>query len=107
MKPDLSDRTALVTGAGRGIGRAIARALAACRARVALAARTQGQIDAVTAEIVSAGGRAVAVRMDVSDEEDVTAEIECPEPLMSRAAVELDACSSPARSRVKVEPDTE
>src|SRR5262245_42629448 len=61
----LTGKVALVTGGGRGIGRAIARELAKEGAAVAVAARTVAQIDAVAAEIVAAGGRAVAVPADV------------------------------------------
>jgi len=68
MNAQLDGRTALVTGAGRGIGRAIARAVADTGARVALAARTAEQIDAVAREIVDAGGEALPVAVDVSDE---------------------------------------
>jgi len=71
MEVRLDDKAALVTGAGRGIGRAIAKALATCGAHVVLAARTKRQIDAVAAQIASAGGKATPVVADVSDEQSV------------------------------------
>ncbi len=62
MNPfDLTGKTALVTGASRGIGRAIAEALAEAGANVVLASRTQADLDAVAASIEQAGGRALAV----------------------------------------------
>ena len=64
---DLSGRTALVTGGSRGIGRAIALALAECGAAVTVNFRTRAQeADAVVRQIRSGGGRAIAVRADVS-----------------------------------------
>ncbi len=64
---DLSGRSAVVTGASRGIGRAIAVALAECGAAVAVNYRTRaGEADAVVEHIRAAGGRAVALRADVS-----------------------------------------
>jgi NAD(P)-dependent dehydrogenase (short-subunit alcohol dehydrogenase family) len=48
---DLCGRTALVSGAGRGIGAAIARALDAAGARVALVARTESELRAVASEL--------------------------------------------------------
>lgn len=64
----LQGKVAIVTGAGKGIGRACAIALAQAGADVALAARTQADLDAVAAEISALGRRAVAVACDVSDE---------------------------------------
>ena len=67
----LAGKTAIVTGAGRGIGRACALALAGEGADVAVTARTQSEIDAVAAEVEALGRRALAVAGDVSREEDV------------------------------------
>ena len=64
-------RTALVTGAGRGIGRACALALAQAGAEVWLAARTRGGIEAAAAEIRAAGGHAHAVACDVTNTDDI------------------------------------
>jgi NAD(P)-dependent dehydrogenase (short-subunit alcohol dehydrogenase family) len=72
----LAGRVALVTGASRGIGRAIAVALAAAGAAVACAARSRDQVDAAAAEITAAGGRARAIRLDVTRSEQIAAGVE-------------------------------
>ena len=58
---DLAGRTALVTGAGRGIGLGIARGLAGQGADVALVARTEGQLEAAKERIETETGRKVWV----------------------------------------------
>lgn len=62
---------ALVTGAGKGFGRAIAMGLAAEGAAVALVARTRADVEAVADEIEAAGGKALPIAADVTDELDV------------------------------------
>ena len=69
----LDGKTAIVTGAGRGLGKAMARALAQAGAEVVCAARTQEQIDGTVAEIASDGGSAIAIRTDVTDPAQVDA----------------------------------
>lgn len=69
---DLSGRVALVTGAARGIGRAIALELARNGAAVAVNYRERvDAAEAVVAVIAELGGRAIAVRADVTDTEAV------------------------------------
>ena len=64
----LSGRTALVTGASRGIGQAIALALAAEGADVAVNYRASaGKAEAVAAAVRATGRRAVAIQADVAD----------------------------------------
>ncbi|MFM9938917.1 MAG: SDR family NAD(P)-dependent oxidoreductase [Hyphomicrobiaceae bacterium] len=69
----LVGRTALVTGAGRGIGVALAEGLAAAGAEVVLAARTAAEIETVAGGIVRRGGRARPLVLDVTDEATVRA----------------------------------
>ena len=68
------EKTALVTGASRGIGRAIALTLAAKGYAVALNyAGSQASAEAVKGEIEAAGGKAFTIQGDVSKAEDVDA----------------------------------
>ncbi|WP_238998248.1 SDR family oxidoreductase [Nocardioides limicola] len=64
-------RPAVIAGASSGIGAETARALAAAGFPVALGARRVEQCEEVAAEIRSAGGEAVAHRLDVSDDDSV------------------------------------
>jgi 7-alpha-hydroxysteroid dehydrogenase len=63
----LTDRAAIVTGAGRGIGAASALALAEAGADVVISSRTPDQLAEVAKRIEGAGRRAVTVRADLND----------------------------------------
>ncbi|AQT81140.1 oxidoreductase [Mycolicibacterium litorale] len=79
MAARLAGRTAIVTGASRGLGRATALALAAEGAAVAVVARTEqqwddrlpGTIGETVAAIEAAGGRAVAIAADLLERDDL------------------------------------
>src|SRR5665213_85864 len=63
----LSDRVALITGAGRGIGAAIAVAFAQAGGDVAITARTESQLEEVALLVRAAGRRALVLPADVND----------------------------------------
>lgn len=66
--PDLSQKTILVTGASRGIGHAIALNLAAQKAHVVFNYRgDEAQAQKLSGEIEAAGGKATALKFDVTD----------------------------------------
>jgi len=80
---DLGGRIALVTGAGQGVGRQIALHLAAHGAGgVVVNDYVLDRAESVVAEIQAAGGKAIAVRADVSDLDSVQA-------MVATAAAEL------------------
>lgn len=73
---NLSDRVAIVTGAGRGIGRAIALKLAGAGARVVVSDILEKEAGEVAGEIKAAGGQSLAVLADVSQAADVARLVE-------------------------------
>lgn len=78
----LAGQVAMVTGAGRGIGRACALMLAQAGADVALAARTQKDLETVAEQIRALGRKAIIVVGDVNDEAAL-------DTLVARTATEL------------------
>lgn len=72
---DVANKVALVTGASGGLGEHFARTLAARGARVALCARRADQLTRVADDITASGGTALAVAMDVSDDDSVNAAV--------------------------------
>jgi 3-oxoacyl-[acyl-carrier protein] reductase len=87
MELSLAGKTALVTGASRGIGRAIALALGAAGARVIAAARSLEAASGTADEIVSRGGSARAIVLDIADERSV--ETAMAEALREHATIPL------------------
>jgi NAD(P)-dependent dehydrogenase (short-subunit alcohol dehydrogenase family) len=73
---DLTGRTAIVTGASRGLGKGIARALAAAGADVVLAARTVPELEETAAHVREYGRRALVVPTDVSRADQVNAMVD-------------------------------
>ncbi len=69
------NRVALVTGASRGIGESIAKRLASEGASVLAAARSADALERVVSEIGAAGGRAVALALDLADPASIEAAV--------------------------------
>ncbi len=69
----LENKIAIVTGAGRGIGRAIALALGRAGAKVALAARSQGELEKVAQELRTVNAETFVIPTDVRDEKQTLA----------------------------------
>lgn len=69
----LSDRTAIVTGAGRGLGRAIARGFAREGASLVLTARSHDELAATAEELSASGAKVLVLPGDITDEAHVEA----------------------------------
>jgi len=72
----LAGKVALITGGSRGIGRAIAIKLASVGSAVAICGRDEAKLAATEREILAQGVRAIAVRADVTQQNDVTKLVE-------------------------------
>ncbi|WP_224391149.1 SDR family NAD(P)-dependent oxidoreductase [Pseudonocardia sp. ICBG1293] len=70
---DMTGRVALVTGAGQGVGRQVALHIAAHGGAVVVNDYHRDRAESVAAEITEQGGRAVGLRCDVTDLDEVTA----------------------------------
>ena len=69
---DLSGKTALITGASKGLGKAMALALSQAGATIALVSRNKATLHAVQQEVEKLGGHAKSFSSDVSDEDSVS-----------------------------------
>lgn len=96
MEVDLTGRTAVVTGAGRGIGEEIATAFADAGADVVAAARTESEIESTVTRVEERGVEGLAVPTDLTDLDDVEALVDAtldefgsPQILVNNAAANL------------------
>jgi NAD(P)-dependent dehydrogenase (short-subunit alcohol dehydrogenase family) len=102
MSVCLDGQTALVTGAGRGIGRAIALACARAGAAVALVARSEDELEDVTAEIAGGGGNSLSLPADVSADEAAPELVERADAALGPVDVLVNAAGiSPVYSRAE------
>mgnify|MGYP003633273215 FL=1 len=76
MSNNISGKIVVITGASSGLGESTARHLSSLGAHVVLAARRKDKLDALVAELVSAGGQAVAYQTDVTSQTEVNALIQ-------------------------------
>lgn len=97
--PHLAGQVALVTGAGTGLGRRFAQTLAAGGAAVAVCGRRLEPLAAVVAEIEAAGGRALAVTLDVRDPEAITAAVDAAEEAFGQVTILVNNAGIPDARR--------
>ncbi|MFT6465234.1 SDR family oxidoreductase [Pseudomonas sp. NyZ704] len=76
MSDNISGKVVVITGASSGLGESTARHLSSLGARVVLGARRKDKLDALVADLVSAGGEAVAYQTDVTSQTEVNALIQ-------------------------------
>lgn len=72
---DLAGKVALVTGGAQGLGEAICRALAAVGVVVLVADVREEQAEKVASEIGAEGGKAIALRLDVTDQDQILSSV--------------------------------
>ncbi len=84
---DLSGEVALVTGASSGLGERFAEVLAAHGASVVVAARRADRLGSLVERITAAGGKALAVELDVSDQSAIAGAFDAAETAFGTATI--------------------
>ncbi|MGE0210866.1 MAG: SDR family NAD(P)-dependent oxidoreductase [Parvibaculaceae bacterium] len=84
---DLTGEVALVTGASSGLGAHFAKVLATHGASVVVCARRRERLDALASEIADAGGRALAVTLDVSSRKEIGSAFDAAEKVFGTVSI--------------------
>jgi NAD(P)-dependent dehydrogenase (short-subunit alcohol dehydrogenase family) len=95
----LKGKAALIVGASSGMGRATAQAFATEGARLVVAARRQGELDRLVAEIKGAGGDAIALCADVSKRAEVDAAVKTTAERFGRLDVLVNCAGTNVQNR--------
>ena len=93
----LDGRTALITGAGKGIGARIATVFAEMGADIICVARTQSDVDEVAEQVRALGRQALAVSCDVTDEVSLMALIESVEATFGKLDILVNNAGAPGK----------
>jgi NAD(P)-dependent dehydrogenase (short-subunit alcohol dehydrogenase family) len=96
---DLTGRVALVTGASSGLGERFARVLAHQGAAVALCARRIDRLEALAEEIIAAGGKAVPIKMDAMQADDLVAAVDAAETAFGTVDILVNNAGVPDAQR--------
>jgi len=96
---DLTGEVALVTGATAGLGRRFAKTLAAAGARVAVAGRRAERLAELVDEIAADGGTALAVQLDVTDAEAISAALATVEQELGLITILVNNAGTPDAKR--------
>lgn len=92
---DLNGQVALVTGASSGLGRRFAQILAASGAGVVLTARRLDRLQSLADEINAGGGTAIAVALDVTDEQQIIGAVDRAESALGPVTILVNNAGSP------------
>jgi NAD(P)-dependent dehydrogenase (short-subunit alcohol dehydrogenase family) len=96
---DLAGQVALVTGASSGLGRRFAMTLAAAGASVGVAGRRLDRLQEVSAEIMSHGGAAVPVQVDLTDAAQIVAAVDTVEAVFGTVTILVNNAAIPDAQR--------
>lgn len=93
----LEGKTALITGAGKGIGARIATVFAEMGANVVCVARTQSDVDKVASNVNALGAEALAISCDVTDESALTELVSQVETTFGRLDILVNNAGAPGK----------